>query len=101
MRTPGIERRTNFVERNPSPGEIHIRKVATLADASHRDQFPAHGWYAEVLLTAIVAANQVAKRFYPDRSQRDFPTRRRRYISRAPHRGAIDPTLLLQHQVLR
>ena len=95
----GVERGANFVEGNPSPGEIDIGDAALLADTGDGDEFSSRDGDGEGWLGGRFRGNQGADRVYASGSQKNVPAGLRGKAWRTRDCAGGNQAAALQYQI--
>src|SRR5580704_6514931 len=99
MYVAGIESGADFVERNPSPGELYVGVVALFGDAGDGQQFSASDGNRERLLVGVFRGNEGANGFDSGGGQKNVPARRRGETRGTGRRGGGNPAMMLEHEI--
>src|SRR5512133_1391776 len=95
------KRSAHFVHRDPFPGEVYVRPIAVLRDASNADQLPLRGRNGEILVRSALSRDQITKCFHADGGKSHVPARWRRNFPGAGSGHPGNPAATLENQVLR
>ena len=101
LHVSSIKSRANFVQRRPPPLKVDVCDVAIFCDTRDAKQLsPSHG-NSKVLPACRFVSDQLTHRFNPEGRESNIPTRWRREIWSARHVGSSDPTMTLEHEIVR